>query len=93
MFFVVDLFFLFFVFLHSSKLGITKPLSTEDPASLEEAKCSELEDTLRKFGLYESTSETRKREEVLGKLNQIIKKWIHDVCISQVSLQPMTTLW
>ena len=68
-----------------SKLGITKPLSnTGSVGKLEEEKSLELENTLRDFGLFESTVETRKREEVLGKLNQIIKKWIYDCCIQQV---------
>jgi len=38
---------------------------------------------LRGYGLFESREETKKREEVLGKLYKIIKQWIFDTCLKQ----------
>jgi Poly(A) polymerase central domain len=45
-----------------------------------------METTLREFKLFESIDESRKREEVLGKLNVIIKEWAHQVSVLKVGI-------
>ena len=48
-------------------------------------ECEKLEHALRNYGLYESPEETAKREEVLNQLDQIVKQWIVQVSMEQVS--------
>jgi poly(A) polymerase len=47
--------------------------------------CDELEKVLREFGLYESDEESQKREEVLGKLNVVVKEWVKKTSIKKVT--------
>ncbi|KAJ1259559.1 hypothetical protein BS78_10G165600 [Paspalum vaginatum] len=56
--------------------GITKPLSLLGPVDADLQRTAELEKFLVEAGLYESTEESAKREEVLGKLDQIVKDWV-----------------
>ncbi|CAL5038994.1 unnamed protein product [Urochloa decumbens] len=56
--------------------GITKPLSLLGPVEADLQRTAELEKFLVEAGLYESTEESAKREEVLGKLDQIVKDWV-----------------
>jgi hypothetical protein len=39
---------------------------------------------LREYNLFESVEESRKREEVLGKLNVIVKEWVRQVSVQKV---------
>ncbi|RLN12821.1 nuclear poly(A) polymerase 4-like isoform X1 [Panicum miliaceum] len=56
--------------------GITKPLSLLGPVEADLQRTAELEKFLVEAGLYESAEESAKREEVLGKLDQIVKDWV-----------------
>ncbi|CAN6177839.1 unnamed protein product [Urochloa humidicola] len=56
--------------------GITKPLSLLGPVDADLQRTAELEKFLVEAGLYESAEESAKREEVLGKLDQIVKDWV-----------------
>ncbi|XP_039845315.1 nuclear poly(A) polymerase 4-like isoform X2 [Panicum virgatum] len=56
--------------------GITKPLSLLGPVEADLQRTAELEKFLVEAGLYESVEESAKREEVLGKLDQIVKDWV-----------------
>ncbi|WVZ79792.1 hypothetical protein U9M48_027328 [Paspalum notatum var. saurae] len=56
--------------------GITKPLSLLGPVDADIQRTAELEKFLVEAGLYESAEESVKREEVLGKLDQIVKDWV-----------------
>uniref|UniRef100_K3XVM1 Poly(A) polymerase n=1 Tax=Setaria italica TaxID=4555 RepID=K3XVM1_SETIT len=56
--------------------GITKPLSLLGPVEADLQRTAELEKFLVEAGLYESPEESAKREEVLGKLDQIVKDWV-----------------
>lgn len=42
-----------------------------------------LEALLREAGLYEGREESQKREEVLGKLNVLVKEWVRQLSISK----------
>jgi poly(A) polymerase len=66
----------------SKYLGVTEPISLAGPAMQDHKLTAELEKTLREYSLFESPEESRKREEVLGKLNVIVKEWVR-----QISLQ------
>ncbi|PUZ60295.1 hypothetical protein GQ55_4G112100 [Panicum hallii var. hallii] len=57
--------------------GITKPLSLLGPVEADLQRTAELEKQfLVEAGLYESAEESARREEVLGKLDQIVKDWV-----------------
>ncbi|KAL2611523.1 hypothetical protein R1flu_023215 [Riccia fluitans] len=60
-------------------LGVTEPLSTAGPSELDVKQTAELEKFLVEAGLYESQEEAVRREEVLGRLDQIVKMWIKKI--------------
>ncbi|CAH8335759.1 unnamed protein product [Eruca vesicaria subsp. sativa] len=59
--------------------GITKPLSLSGPSAADLKRNSELEKFLVDEGLYESKEETMRREEVLGRIDQIVKDWVKEL--------------
>ncbi|KAK5578775.1 hypothetical protein RB653_008448 [Dictyostelium firmibasis] len=64
-------------------LGVTEPISTAPPSSIDYKLSTELENTLISFNLFESPEESRKREEILGKLNQIVREWAKQVSLKK----------
>ncbi|KAF8097024.1 hypothetical protein N665_0296s0007 [Sinapis alba] len=56
--------------------GITKPLSLAGPSAADFKRNLELEKYLVDEGLYESEEDTMRREEVLGRIDQIVKHWV-----------------
>jgi len=61
--------------------GVTPPISVSPPTEKELKYTETLIETLKKFGLFESEEEARKREIVLGKLNTIVKDFIKYVSL------------
>uniref|UniRef100_A0A0D6QS48 polynucleotide adenylyltransferase n=2 Tax=Araucaria cunninghamii TaxID=56994 RepID=A0A0D6QS48_ARACU len=61
-------------------LGVTEPISLGGPSDFDIAKTVELEKFLVSSGLYESQEEAVRREEVLGRLDQIVKIWVKKIC-------------
>ncbi|KAI9101524.1 hypothetical protein K1719_023768 [Acacia pycnantha] len=57
------------------RLGITEPISLGGPTDYDVIKTRELEKYLQDAGLYESQEEAVSREEVLGRLDQVVKIW------------------
>ncbi|XP_010916255.1 nuclear poly(A) polymerase 1 isoform X2 [Elaeis guineensis] len=60
-------------------LGVTEPISWSGPTEFDITKTHELEKYLADAGLYESQEEAVSREEVLGRLDQIVKVWVKKV--------------
>ncbi|XXG74363.1 hypothetical protein AAC387_Pa07g3103 [Persea americana] len=60
-------------------LGVTEPISLGGPSEFDVIKTQELEKCLADVGLYESQEEAVSREEVLGRLDQIVKTWVKKV--------------
>ncbi|WJX54441.1 Nuclear poly(A) polymerase 1 [Trifolium repens] len=60
-------------------LGITEPISLSGPTEYDVAKTRELEKYLQDAGLYENQEEAICREEVLGRLDQIVKIWVKSI--------------
>ncbi|KAK8602494.1 hypothetical protein V6N13_057877 [Hibiscus sabdariffa] len=58
------------------KHGITKPISLAGPSEADIQRNTELEKFLIESGLYESKEESAKREEVLGRITEIVKSWV-----------------
>ncbi|KAG0485726.1 hypothetical protein HPP92_009805 [Vanilla planifolia] len=56
--------------------GVTKPISTSGPTEADQQRTAELDKFLVAAGLYQSTDEAARREEVLGLLDQIVKGWV-----------------
>nr|XP_043629934.1 nuclear poly(A) polymerase 1 [Erigeron canadensis] len=64
---------------NGQRLGITEPISLGGPTEFDVIKTNELEKFLADAGLYESHEEAISREEVLGRLDQIVKIWVKKV--------------
>ncbi|KAH8482430.1 hypothetical protein H0E87_029758 [Populus deltoides] len=60
----------------AKRYGITKPISIAGPTEPDLHRNAELEKFLVDSGLNESKNETIKREEVLGRIDQIVKDWV-----------------
>ncbi|URE35871.1 Poly(A) polymerase predicted RNA binding domain [Musa troglodytarum] len=60
-------------------LGVTEPISWSGPTEYDVIKTQELEKYLVDAGLYESQEEAVSREEILGRLDQIVKIWVKKV--------------
>ncbi|WVZ22930.1 hypothetical protein V8G54_001474, partial [Vigna mungo] len=60
-------------------LGITEPISLGGPTEYDLIRTRELEKHLQDAGLYENHQEAVSREEVLGRLDQIVKIWVKTV--------------
>ncbi|CAA6665454.1 unnamed protein product [Spirodela intermedia] len=60
-------------------LGVTEPISLTGPTESDVIKTRELEKYLVDAGLYESQEEAVEREEVLGRLDQIVKAWVKKI--------------
>ncbi|KAL4295623.1 hypothetical protein GQ457_12G007460 [Hibiscus cannabinus] len=65
------------------RLGITEPISLGGPTDYDVIKTRELEKYLQDVGLYESQEEAVRREEVLGRLDQIVKNWVKAISRSK----------
>ncbi|KAK6925355.1 polymerase, nucleotidyl transferase domain, partial [Dillenia turbinata] len=64
---------------NGQRLGITEPISLGGPSEYDVIKTRELEKYLADAGLYESREEAVSREEVLGRLDQIVKIWVRTI--------------
>ncbi|XP_022001674.1 nuclear poly(A) polymerase 2 [Helianthus annuus] len=58
------------------KYGVMKPISYAGPTAVDIRRNTLLEQLLRDSGVYEGAEETAKREEVLRRLDQIVKDWV-----------------
>ena len=65
--------------------GVSAPLSTDFPTLKDKELTDKLEETLRKYAVFESDSELRHRMDVLHKINTLFKGWIKDISVSKVS--------
>ncbi|ONK81373.1 uncharacterized protein A4U43_C01F28350 [Asparagus officinalis] len=63
----------------NGRLGVTEPISLGGPTEFDVIKTQELEKYLADAGLYESQEEAVSREEVLGRLDQIVKNWVKNI--------------
>ena len=70
------------------KLGIHEPLSYEPPTQKDLDVSGKLEAVLRGHNLFEPESESRKREEVLGKLYAIATDWVKQ-CSLEKAIDPV----
>ncbi|KAM7267701.1 hypothetical protein ACFE04_009867 [Oxalis oulophora] len=61
------------------RLGITEPISLGGPSELDVIESGELEKYLQNAGLYETREGAVDREEVLGRLDQIVKNWVKTI--------------
>ncbi|EIE20856.1 Poly(A) polymerase, partial [Coccomyxa subellipsoidea C-169] len=57
-----------------------EPFSRAPPTTKDFQQTADLELCLREQGLYESNEEAVLREEVLGRLDRLVKEWVQRVC-------------
>jgi poly(A) polymerase len=63
--------------------GVSVPLSTEYPTLKDKELTDKLEETLKKYSVFESDSELRHRMDVLHKINSLFKDWIKRTSVSK----------
>lgn len=63
--------------------GVSVPLSTEYPTLKDKELTDKLEETLKKYSVFESDSELRHRMDVLHKINSLFKDWIKKISMSK----------
>lgn len=63
--------------------GMTSAISTAGPKPADLQKTSELEEALKPFDVFETEQELSHRMVILGKLYELVKKWIKDVSIAR----------
>ncbi|XWS20217.1 hypothetical protein CRYUN_Cryun31cG0081000 [Craigia yunnanensis] len=59
-----------------TQYGVTKPISMAGPTEADIQRSRDLEKFLVDAGLYESKEEDAKREEVLGRIQEIVTDWV-----------------
>jgi poly(A) polymerase len=59
--------------------GVTAPISTAAPSPADLKRTEDLEKVLRAMNLYEAHESARKREQTLGRLNNLVQEWIKRV--------------
>ncbi|KAL4273325.1 hypothetical protein GQ457_13G014010 [Hibiscus cannabinus] len=59
-----------------TQYGVTKPISVAGPTEADILRSRVLERFLVEAGLYESKEEASKREEVLGRIQEIVTDWV-----------------
>ncbi|CAE6492926.1 unnamed protein product [Rhizoctonia solani] len=62
-------------------LGVTPPIATSGPSKLEETANEELMKELRAQGNFESEEESKRREEVLGMVHELVQKFVRKVSL------------
>jgi poly(A) polymerase Pap1 len=65
--------------------GVSMPLSSEYPTMKDKELTEKLEETLRKYSVFETESELRHRMDVLHKINTLYKDWIKAISITKVT--------
>lgn len=63
--------------------GVSMPLSTDYPTLKDKELTEKLEESLKKYNVFESESELRHRMNVLHKINTLFKDWIRTITISK----------
>ncbi|XP_052182057.1 nuclear poly(A) polymerase 4-like [Diospyros lotus] len=61
------------------RCGVTGPISRAGPTNADLRRTRELEKFLVGAGVYESKEEDAKREQVLGRIKEIVKDWVKQV--------------
>jgi len=67
----------------AKNLGMTTPISVEQPKPRDLELSSELQDTLIPHGCFESEEELNHRMDVLSRLNDLVKAWIKETSITK----------
>lgn len=70
------------------RFGVTDPISTAQPSTVDHRLSRELEECLHMNNLYESRDEQQKREQALVELSRIVKDWVHRVAVFQGMPEP-----
>ncbi|NXU50685.1 PAPOG polymerase, partial [Turnix velox] len=65
------------------RYGITSPISLAPPKDIDCVQTQKLIEAMRPFGVFEDEEEQKHRLVVLGKLNELVKEWISELCESK----------
>merc|ERR1719281_1538440 len=64
---------------------LSEPVSLAGPGPSDVARSAALDKTLRESGLFESDAASLNREEVLGRLNELLQAWVKEVTARKLS--------
>lgn len=67
----------------AKRWGITEPISTAAPSELDKEQSGLLEGLLRAQNLFEPDEDAKRREYVLGALNDMVQEWVKEVGVQQ----------
>jgi len=70
------------------RFGISEPLSTAAATEADLKASATLKEYLQSRGMYESHAEASRREEVLGKLDRLVKQWVRDASAAKGFAEP-----
>ncbi|CAE6524157.1 unnamed protein product [Rhizoctonia solani] len=62
-------------------LGVTPPIATSGPSKMEETATEDLMKELRLQGNFESEEESKRRQEVLGMVHELVQKFVRKVSL------------
>lgn len=68
--------------------GTTEPLSLAEGTEVDVKQSDKLVQYLKSRGMYESQEEASLREEVLGKLDRLVKEWVREASAAQGLVEP-----
>ncbi|KAL7073287.1 hypothetical protein ACQ4LE_007345 [Meloidogyne hapla] len=72
--------------------GVSPPICTKSPTERDLRLTKELEEYLRKCGLYETDVDMQRRLEVLRKINTMVKKWVKNVSQDKIPPDQLETV-
>lgn len=64
--------------------GITSPISLAGPTAKDEMLSQKVLETIEPYGVFETAEEVEKKQEVLRKLNQLVKEFVRRISIEKV---------
>ncbi|CAE6479600.1 unnamed protein product, partial [Rhizoctonia solani] len=63
-------------------LGVTPPITTSGTSGMEETATEELVQELRSQGIFESEEESKRRQQVLGMVHDLVRKFVYYISLN-----------
>jgi poly(A) polymerase Pap1 len=73
--------------MNTTQYGVSPPICIKPPSERDLRITRELEEYMKKCGLFESDLDMQRRLEVLRKINAMVKKWVKEVSVDKASIK------